>query len=189
MRKKLNIIVFFVSFLSLSLYGIDGLKFENITSKNGLSHNTVRSITQDKQGFIWIGTLNGLNRYDGHEFVTMQPQFNSFYFADNRIKKTIEDDKGYIWVFSTLETVACYDPSAESFIDYLGNDQIGAYEEIEVMKNGDVWLWGLKEGACRIQYVDNKLVATCYDKRSAIQSNQVNFVFEDSMHQIWKNLF
>src|SRR5690606_7923614 len=43
-------------------------KFEHYNDKNGLSHNSVRHIVQDKDGFLWLGTFSGFNRFDGYEF-------------------------------------------------------------------------------------------------------------------------
>ena len=65
-----------LTFLALS---VTVLKSENqptidhITSNNGLSHNTIRCMLQDTTGFLWFGSLNGLNRYDGHKIKTLNP--------------------------------------------------------------------------------------------------------------------
>ena len=182
--SKLNLICIFLYFLTFPVYAIDGLKFENITNKNGLSHNTVRSIMQDKRGFIWVSTINGLNRYDGREFDVMLPQFNSFSLTESKIKKAVEDNNGRIWILSTSGIVDCYDTHTESFVDYTGKNEARSYLDILVTRNGDIWLWGTKEGACRIQYVNNGLLPTLFDKNN-IQTNIVNFVYEDSGNQIW----
>ncbi|RPI61184.1 MAG: hypothetical protein EHM44_09105, partial [Ignavibacteriales bacterium] len=50
------------------LYAQPNFKFQHITSEQGLSANTVTRITQGEKGFLWIGTLEGLNRYDGYNF-------------------------------------------------------------------------------------------------------------------------
>lgn len=182
--SKLNLICIFLYFLTFPVYAIDGLKFENITNKNGLSHNTVRSIMQDKRGFIWVSTINGLNRYDGREFDVMRPQFNLLSLTESKIKKTVEDNNGRIWILSTSGIVDCYDTHTESFVDYTGKNEARSYLDILVTRNGDIWLWGTKEGACRIQYVNNELLPTLFDKNN-IQTNIVNFVYEDSGNQIW----
>lgn len=184
MRKLLNLITIFFCFQTFSAYAIDGLKFENITSKNGLSHNTVRSIMQDKQGFLWFSTINGLNRYDGREFIVMLPQFNASSLAESKIKKTIEDNNGRIWILLTSGIVNCYNTHTESFVDYTGKSELKIYLDIQITASGDVWMWGIKNGACRIRYANDEPVAHFFDKMN-IQTNYVNFVFEDSEQQTW----
>ena len=65
---KNNICIFF--FLAIVTPGIlaQNIKFEHLTTENGLSHAQVGSIIQDKQGFMWFGTFDGLNKFDGYNF-------------------------------------------------------------------------------------------------------------------------
>ena len=63
------IIIFYILQASYSYsFSTSKLKFEHITTDNGLSQSTVTSILQDRQGFMWFGTFDGLNRYDGYNF-------------------------------------------------------------------------------------------------------------------------
>jgi signal transduction histidine kinase/ligand-binding sensor domain-containing protein/DNA-binding response OmpR family regulator len=166
------------------LCAITNLKFENITDKDGLSQNTVRSIMQDSRGFMWFATLNGLNRYNGIEFVVIQPQFNSSFLAGKNTRDMVEDCNGHIWIFSVSGIADCYDTQTESFVDYTGKNCPGNYRNIKIMWNGDVWLWGKTGGACHIRYVDGKLISKVYGEDN-IRTNTVKVVFEDSNHQIW----
>lgn len=68
--KKAIQLLFFCLFCFV-LHARD-IHFSQISSKNGLSQNTVRAITEDKNGFIWAGTLDGLNRYDGYNIRSYQ---------------------------------------------------------------------------------------------------------------------
>lgn len=75
------------------------LKFEHIGSKEGLSQNTVLSILCDQKGFLWVGTMNGLNRYDGKNFKVYKSQNNSSeILTNNRISTIWLDSAGYIWL-------------------------------------------------------------------------------------------
>jgi signal transduction histidine kinase/ligand-binding sensor domain-containing protein/DNA-binding response OmpR family regulator len=166
------------------LSAISSLKFENITDKDGLSQNTVRSIMQDSRGFMWFGTLIGPNRYDGREFVAIQSRHNSSFSINRNTKSMIEDQNGCIWILSASGIADCYDTHMESFVDYTGKNRPGNYQYIKIASNGDVWLWGKTEGACRIRYIDGKQIVTVYDI-SNIRTNTVKIVFEDSNNRIW----
>lgn len=65
---------------------------------DGLSQNTVMSILQDRDGFMWFGTWDGLNRFDGYEFKTYKPSFYGETLSSNRIDYLYEDSLGYIWM-------------------------------------------------------------------------------------------
>src|SRR4030095_8897308 len=72
---------------------------EQFTTDNGLSHENVISITKDKDGFLWIGTANGLNRFDGISFKIFRNNPNSEEsIPGNYIAGTTLDKKGYLWI-------------------------------------------------------------------------------------------
>ncbi len=90
--------------------------FEHLSQEQGLSYNTVTGFAQDKQGFLWIATFNGLNRYDGTHFkifnrkgsdsTRYQPRDTRFLYADRR---------GDIWVVSFDNTLERFNPRSETF--------------------------------------------------------------------------
>lgn len=69
MKKAISLLLLS---LCLSVLHARDINFSQISSKNGLSQNTVRAIAEDKNGFIWAGTLDGLNRYDGYNIRSYQ---------------------------------------------------------------------------------------------------------------------
>ena len=70
-------------------------RFMNYTSADGLSSNTVLSIIQDHDGFLWIGTTNGLNRFDGCTFKVYK---RSDGLSDNQINALEADNAGRLWI-------------------------------------------------------------------------------------------
>src|SRR6187549_2543400 len=75
------------------------LYFNRLTTQNGLSHNKVNCIIQDKRGFIWIGTDDGLNRYDGHNFTIFRHQPDSgATLSGNIIMDLLEDENQVMWI-------------------------------------------------------------------------------------------
>ena len=109
--------------LIFSVLSVSMLKSENqptidhITSNNGLSHNTIRCMLQDTTGFLWFGSLNGLNRYDGHKIKTLNPVNTSVNsLSSGKIKELYQDSRGYIWVRTYSDIIHCYNPYLESFL-------------------------------------------------------------------------
>ncbi len=75
------------------------LPFVNLSTKNGLSSNLVQCLYQDAQGFVWIGTANGLNRYDGIGFKIFSRQtVQAQSLADNSINSICQDASGSLWI-------------------------------------------------------------------------------------------
>lgn len=89
--------------------------FKHLTTDNGLSHDYIHSITRDAQGFLWIGTMNGLNRFDGIQFRNFSNKpGDSTSLAHNFVTCTACDNDGYIWA-STGNGICRYDPHTELF--------------------------------------------------------------------------
>ena len=84
------------------LHAQSNLKFEYLSTEDGLSHNTVLSIYQDKEGFMWFGTDDGLNKYDGYTFQSYKadPKDPQHTLRFNYIYSIYEDNKGRLWVGS-----------------------------------------------------------------------------------------
>ncbi|NDV78895.1 hybrid sensor histidine kinase/response regulator transcription factor [Dysgonomonas sp. 511] len=84
---------------SLSILATERYYFTNLSLKDGLSQITVTCIYQDKKGFMWFGTRNGLNRYDGYKFDTyiLHPG-NDSSISDNHVFCITEDNEGNLWV-------------------------------------------------------------------------------------------
>lgn len=93
--------------------------FEKINSKNGLSNNKVNCFIQDQRGFIWIGTDDGLNRYDGRYFTIFKKQpDNQPGLSGNIITEILEDKKGILWIATADGGITKYDyrePLARQF--------------------------------------------------------------------------
>jgi len=83
--------------------------------EQGLSNNAIRSIFQDHQGFMWFGSYDGLNRYDGYDFKIFRNRFNdSTSLADNNIQSVGEDLNGNIWT-GTNQGLSIYSTNTEKF--------------------------------------------------------------------------
>lgn len=182
MRQVYLVLIFLL--FSSKAFTFDILNISTITDRNGLSQNTIRCMMQDSRGFMWMGTINGLNRYNGKEFEVVQPELpGSLLLPDSRIRYIMEDKNGFIWIRTFSNTLFCYDPKLERMIDYDPDNKLKLFTQIEVLSNGDVWMWGNK-GCCRVRYVDGKMEAWKPDNEK-LHNQPVSFVFEDSEHKVW----
>ena len=96
------------------------LNFEQITVNEGLSQNGILAILQDRQGYLWIGTQEGLNRYDGYTFTHFKndPQ-NPNSISYNSITSLFEDREGYLWIGTWGGGLNRYDRNTGMFVRFL----------------------------------------------------------------------
>ncbi len=86
------------------------LYFQKLTTGNGLSHNKINCILQDRRGFMWIGTDDGLNRYDGNNFLIFRNNpSDSSSLTGNIITDLLEDKQGVLWIATADGGLARYD--------------------------------------------------------------------------------
>ncbi len=98
------------------------LKFQYINTKSGLSSSSITDIVQDKRGFIWIGTQDGLNRYDGYSVKIYKRQSgDSTNLVHNTIFSLCVDSTGNLWI-GTQRGISRYNYQNDSFQNYLLND-------------------------------------------------------------------
>lgn len=159
----------------------------HFTTADGIANNTVRYILQDSKGFLWLGTLNGLTRYDGCSFVNFHPEDGVPSLMDHRVRKMHEDQDGLIWVDVISERQCCYDLKQGRFVDFTG---CGAYEEpysgTVRTSNGDIWMWHERNGCRRIRHTDGRFSSLAFRVEDGnMTSDAVKKLFEDDKGRIW----
>ncbi|MEW6989485.1 EAL domain-containing protein [Colwelliaceae bacterium 6441] len=97
----------------------ENLKFKHITAKDGLSQSYVFDIIQDDDGFIWIATQDGLNKYDGAKFKYYRSNIlDAHSLADNYVRKLFKDREGNIWV-GTQNGLSKYNKLLDNFDNFI----------------------------------------------------------------------
>ena len=164
------------------------LKFENLNTSQGLSNNFVRSLHQDKQGFIWLGTKNGLNRYDGNTFKTFHSGEGGL--SNNLINDLFEDADGNLWI-ATQGGVNFYNRALDSFTSYrkksgksgsLSSDLI---HTVQADKQGDIWIGTDGSGIDVLTPKTGKVKNYSAGDRSGLMSNYVRVIYRDKKNELW----
>lgn len=168
-----------------------GLQFSQIGSADGLPQKHVLCLLEDEMGFLWIGTEDGLYRYDGRQF----KEFRSFpndttTLSHNYIVSMTEDKNGRIWV-GTREGLCAYSKEQESFTRYYYDDgDFPAAENlilaVMVDSKGFVW-YGTYQGLFRLDpaSLDIMLFLPQPENPNSIQDRIVWDLFEDNKGRMW----
>jgi signal transduction histidine kinase/ligand-binding sensor domain-containing protein len=140
--------LFLLSILPIQTMG-QNYHFEKITELQGLSDNRVTCFQKDRTGFMWIGTQNGLNRYDGHTFQIYKPGQKKFKLSHEHINDIEEDEHGRLWV-ATWHGLNVIDPKNDSLYVFLPDEDGAAQQKTRIASNliwdsyidkkGRVWL-------------------------------------------------
>ncbi|MCX6236231.1 MAG: response regulator [Bacteroidia bacterium] len=190
-RYKLLILAQFISLLTFAQN--EQIKFERIGTDKGLSDPNVMCVTQDSRGFIWVGTRNGLNRYDGHQFrVFYSDPSDSGSLSSNYIQKIIEDSKGNIWIATSGGGLNKFDREKNRFKQYTHNPDNpnslsgNIISNILEDKTGKFWI-ATNDGVNLFDPAKNHFIRFFHDKNdsSTISDNNVTDVFADSKGDFW----
>ena len=145
----------------------DNLRFEHFTSENGLSENFVYTIYQDKKGFLWIGTHDGLNRFDGYNFKKFRHDpADSNSIPDNTIYSICEDREGNLWM-GTNAGLCKYDPSTGRFNTITLNKKLTAVQQVMAV-NKDELMLRHERRLCLINILTGKEIPLNYKDSSGL---------------------
>lgn len=178
-----------------SLWAVEVERFELLNTNDGLSQNSVQSIFCDSRGYMWFGTMDGLNRYDGYEFKIYKTQYNNPYsLTNNRIVSIWEDSRGFIWLASHDGHYHYLDLRTERFYSFPPTTEPGNPRNTEVTSflelDDEIWLGTNNAGIYRLKYSENGERPYDYSEIAAKQEMQlanpsINFIIADKDSGVW----
>jgi len=175
------------------------ISFRHLNINDGLSQNAVFAIIQDSKGFMWFGTKDGLNRFDGYNFVVYQHNpFDSNTIANNYINRLFEDSRGRIWtgsmsgdvsVFQRDDELFCRVPMVKESGEKLTTNEITFIAEaadgtIWIGTKGDGLIQILVDGESGCNYSYNQFLNDPADNQS-LSSNLVTTLLFDENEVLW----
>ncbi|MEE9572412.1 MAG: two-component regulator propeller domain-containing protein, partial [Candidatus Neomarinimicrobiota bacterium] len=188
--------------------------FQQLTVDDGLSQSTVFAALQDSRGFMWFGTIDGLNKYDGYDFTIYSNDPNdSTTISDNVITCIFEDSKNQIWLGTVNGYLNKFNRNTETFDRYFIKDYLetelsppGGYYEyplafsrnmnisvtsIDEDQHGYLWLstWG--NGILRfdLKNMNAEHIYHSRDNTNSISSNRTTKIIIDKNGIIWIGTF
>jgi len=163
-------------------------EFEQMNLPGGLQGNTVNCMAQDEHGFVWFGTVNGLTRYDGRDFIRYQhnPIDTNSLVADY-VESILVDSKGILWIGALGKGLTKFNPSTNTFKRFEGkrdhpNGLIdGIINTIIESKSGHIWI-GTNSGITKLNPNTEKFK---HYKASEKFDGRVRVLYEDKAGAIW----
>lgn len=162
------------------------LKFSHINSFQGLSNSTVESIYQDSRGFMWFGTRDGLNRYDGYQITVFKNSpADASSISDDYIRCLYEDSRHNLWIGTSnglnrfdqfKNTFTRYKHAANDLASISGNTINCIYTD----HKGNLWT-GTADGCLNLYQPESNSFKHFY----STAGNAVNYIYEDSKNTLW----
>jgi len=169
------------------------LKFQHLSLEDGLSQSTVYTILQDSKGFMWFGTQDGLNKYDGYQFTIYRhdPQ-NANSLSHNEVFSLYEDKTGTLWI-GTNNGLNQFDRQQDQFIHYFQepenpnsishNTVWSIYED----KAGMLWVGTNGGGLNQFDRQKNQFVSFQHDPKNqdSLSHQSVWPIYQDKKGILW----
>ena len=169
------------------------LRFDHISIEQGLSQSSVRVIFQDRIGFLWFGTEDGLNRYDGYTFKTYKPDPDTPNSLSDRFITTIlEDNDGYLWIGTRQGGLNRYDPRNEQFTLFrhdkedpssISDDHVNV---LYLDNNDNLWI-GTEQGLDLFDREAGTFTRYTYDPFTpdSLTGKSVTAIHQDNRGRLW----
>ena len=182
----LFLILFFICIVANKCLA-QALFFDNLTIKEGLSHNTVYAVSQDKSGFMWLGLQNGLLRYDGYGFRTF-PKVKDKKSAEINIRSVHAlhlDSREKLWIGTDSDGLILMDTKTENWTQILDFQQIKTrINSVFEDKNGNFWIATMGNG-CFVLDKNYKEIQHFTTDNGVLKNNNIFDFAQSEDNKIW----
>jgi len=196
LNKSLLIVILLVC---TNVYSQQRLDFNYIGGKEGLTENVVNDIVQDKNGFIWLATNDGLNRYDGYNMIYFRYDPSKTNSLSSNVLTSLKVDKnGMVWIGTSDGGLNKYDPENNTFIRFQNNPTdattiaSGMIDNIEEDNDDNIWLNIRNKGIDRLVYNESKAQFFHYNTHNlgnnyvpVLKSNTTTGISKCALGGIW----
>jgi len=179
--------------LTLSANAQEKYQIEHINMEKGLSWTFVTAICQDEEGYIWIGTAQGLNRYDGYDIPTYwHDKFDASSISNSRIEALCLDKDGYLWIGTKDRGLNKFDKYNNRFERYVHDPAdtcslIGNTVRALVCDyDNNLWI-GTARGLNRYSVQNNTFYRFTHDSSNihSLSGDRISCLFLDSINNLW----
>ena len=194
-QKVIAVFGLLVFLISTQQINSQSILFNHLTTNNGLSNNYVSDIFQDRTGFLWFATDDGLNRFDGYDFkIYRNNPDDRNSISDNTILSFTEDADGNLWIGTKNGFVNKYDPILDKFTRWEIKSDITKENPINVLhidKSGLVWIGTYRSGLYRLDPNSGKIDRWVMDATdpTTLSNNYVSSIVEDKLGNFWIGTF
>jgi signal transduction histidine kinase/ligand-binding sensor domain-containing protein/DNA-binding response OmpR family regulator len=162
----------------------DYLKFDNFKVEQGLSNNMVYCAYQDSKGWMWFGTAEGLNRFDGYKFICYLPvNKDTTSIKGTLIRSIVEDSKGFLWLGADNGGLNKFDRKKNIFKRYLQKESIKC---LKIQGDSVIWV-GTKYGLYKLGIQNEKLIKFTHNPsdKNSLTNDYVRFLELDKKGNLW----
>lgn len=168
------------------------LYFDHLSINNGLSHNTIFSLLQDQHGYIWIGTQNGLNKYDGYSFEVYQSNKTGTGqggFKGKHISALFEDRSDNLWVGTRKNGINFKSKASDKFLNLQTDSAFASIQGAEISSfyedhASNIWITTVGAGVLKYHPATQEAIVF-NTKNSSISSDIVFDMLQDKYGVIW----
>ncbi len=170
------------------------LKFEHLSTANGLSHSNVLAILQDKRGYMWFATRDGLNKYDGYNFTVYRNNPDDIYsLSGDYVIGMAMDSSGTLWLGTVGGGLDSFNRQKNRFVSFRHDNKNPASISSDYINclladsRGDLWIGTEGGGVDKFDHV--KKTFTHYRNKpgdaNSLSDDFIRSIYEDKEHNIW----